>query len=175
MPGYTPTLIVLTDTYLTLADANTYLNSHYVSTDPKLLAWLTLSNPDCEILLRKATQLIERQVYIGFKAWATQLMEFPRAIYTDNGIVGLPLNNMFLGREWYVQPSVPQPVLDAECEIAIDLVAGISERLELQRQGVRKIVLGGLTEMYAGETNDIYSFEARRLLAPFKAGSVSIV
>ena len=48
------TLIVNKDTYITLEEANTYLSQHYVSTDPLLIQWNSLSDNDKEVFLRRA-------------------------------------------------------------------------------------------------------------------------
>ena len=161
-------LIVNTDTYILTTDCSTYLAAHYISTDTKLLAWTALSSDNKDILLRKAAQIIDRQPLTGFKALATQTMEFPRAIYTDNGVTGL--NNMFYGDEWYIEPSAPDAVKYAQCEIAIELVGGVSAREELQRDGVKSFSLGNLSETYSGAQNNIISYEAKQLLAPYMGG-----
>ena len=167
-------LVVLTDSYISQIDATAYVSGHYATTDIKHTTWDALSSDDKDAYLRKAAQIIDRQPFIGFKALLTQTMEFPRAIYTDNGVVGLPQNNMFYGDEWYIQTDVPDIVKYAQVELALELSIGISKRTELQRQGVKSFSIGSLSENYGSGKENALPYEAKCLLAPFLAGSVRI-
>lgn len=160
-------LIVLTDSYISVANSDIYLSANYISTDAKLIAWNALSDANKEVLLRKATQIIDRLPFVGTKSTTTQLLEFPRSLYTNN-------LDYYDDSSVYVQPDPPQNVLDAQCEIAFDLGQGTNDRAELQRQGVKSFSLGKLSESY-GSVKDITSFEGRRLLAQFTAGGVRII
>lgn len=166
-------LVVGTDTYISVTDASTYLAANYVSTDAKLTAWTALSSTDKEVLLRKATRIIEQQKIVGFKAYTTQTLAFPRAIWTDIVPNDLPVPSQELYGHWYIQPVVPDAVKYAECEIAIDLVSP-STRKELQRQGVKSFSLGSLSESYGNGSINSLPYEARQLLQPYIAGSVAI-
>ena len=165
-------MVVGTDTYLTLADANIYLNANYATTDPLLVAWTALTDPDREAYLRKARQTIDRQPIVGYKAIYTQALAFPRTIYTEYGaLLGQTINLMHVNN-WHTQTTVPTEVLDAQCEIALQLASGTPKRVELQRQGVRSFSIGKLSETYVGAGNRIVSDEAKELLAPFLARAV---
>lgn len=168
-------LIVGTDSYLLLADADAYLSAHYATTDPLMIAWTALTDANCEAYLRKACQQIDRQPLVGFKAVSTQALAFPRTIYSEYGPAYVNSAYIPYGDNWYVQSSVPAEVLNAQCEIALSLASGISERVELQRQGVKSFSLGKLSETYSGTQNRVVSQEAKELLAPYLAGSVRIV
>jgi len=159
------TLTVNTDSYISLADSDTYLAKSYLSTDPKLIAWTALSDGDCEILLRKAAQLIDRQPLQGNKSVYTQVMAFPRINRIHDP--SLP--------DYYTNTVVPDAVKHAQCEIAIEMCSGVSERVKLQRQGVKSFSIGSLSESYSGALNNVLSYEAKQLLAPYLAGSVRIV
>ena len=166
-------LIVGTDSYLILADADTYLSTHHVSTDVDMVVWTALTDANCEALLRRATSIIDRLPLVGVLSDSTQTLAFPRNIYTEVG--GLPnASSIIWDRHWYVQPGVPQAVKDAQCEIALSLCMGIPKRAELQRQGVKSFSLGTLSETYGGNTNDVLSYEAKQLLAPYLLGSARI-
>jgi hypothetical protein len=166
-------LTVGTDSYISLEDANTYLNGYHLSTDADMVAWAALSDEHCEILLRRAARLIDRQPLRGVKALTTQSMAFPRAIATLYG--SMNLNTYFYGDEWFVQSAVPEEVKQAQCEIALDMTNGVSERVKLQREGVRSFSIGHLSENYVGQTNEVLPIEAKTLLAPYLGGGVSIV
>lgn len=164
------TLIVDSDTYISLADSKTYATAHKISTDTLLIAWNTLTDGDKEILLRKATQIIDRQPLTGIRTIWNQTLEFPRYIYSD--IDNYDIRSMY-GYPLITIPIVPDAVKYAQCEIALSLITGISERVQMQREGVRSFSLGGLSEAYVGGQNRL-CFEAMELLAPYLARSVSI-
>lgn len=166
-------LTIGTDTYISLDDAQDYLSENYISTDEKLIAWNALSDMDKEILLRKALKTIEAQPYVGFKACSTQTLEFPRALYTS-----IPQDiyapSQIWPDNWYVQSEVPSAVKYAQCEIAFETASGTSNRVKLQRQGVKSFSLGNLSETYSGASNSIVSHEAKELLKPYIGGGYRI-
>lgn len=167
-------ITVNTDTYISLSDCEAYLAANYISTDAKYVAWIALSESNKEILLRKAAKLIDRQPLQGFKAISTQTMMFPRIIYTDITSNVLNPNAVLQGSNWYIQSAVPDAVKHAQCEIALQLAQGTSERAELQRQGVMSFSIGNLSESFKGGSYSIPSFEAKELLAPFIGGGFRI-
>lgn len=165
------TLIVDSDTFISLADAKTYATAHKISTDTILIAWNALADTDKEILLRKATQIIDRQPLAGIRAIWNQTLEFPRVTYSDYQ------SDIWHSPDWWyplaLTLTVPDAVKHAQCEIALSLVAGTSARVQMQREGVRSFNLGGLSESYVG-TQTRLCFEAMELLAPYLARSVQI-
>ncbi len=169
-------LTVGTDTYISLTDADAYLAANYLSTDTKLIAWVALTDANCEVLLKKAAKTIDRQAFIGQKKVSTQTMAFPRAYYnwpysyyTYNTV------NLYFDQDWYVESAVTNDVKYAQCEIAITEASGVSDRQQLQREGVKSFSIGKLSENYgSGSANAIYSVEAREYLKPYLAGSVAI-
>lgn len=167
-------LTVNTDTYISIADCSTYLAANYLSTDTKLTAWTALTDANKEVCLRKAARIVDRQPFVGFKETTTQLMEFPRYIYTDSGMYNVSeLDVRFINDDWFLQTSVPNAVKYAQCEIALELAQGssdASERSELQAQGVKSFSLGKLSETYSGKVNPVISSEARSMLAIFSGG-----
>ena len=168
-------ITVNTDTYISLADAETYVSGQYISTDAKYTAWDALSDGDKEILLKRAAKLIDRQPLIGIKAASTQTMEFPRAIYTEYKRRDLPILTTHFDSDWYIQTETPDAVKHAQVEIALTATQDSPKRIELQRQGVKSFSLGKLSESYgSGSDVRILSQEARELLMPYLAGSVSI-
>ena len=168
-------ITVDTDTYISLADAETYTAENYLYTDRKRVEWNKLLDNEKEILLRRAAKVIDRQPLIGIKAVSTQDMEFPRAIHTDYKRRDLPILNTHFYSDWYIQTETPDAVKHAQVEIALTATQDAPKRVELQRQGVKSFSLGKLSESYgSGSNNAIVSHEARELLKPYLAGSVSI-
>lgn len=176
-------LTVGTDTYIGLADANTYLSAHHLSNDPALVAWNALSDDDNEVLLRQAASIIDKQPLVGFRVGLTQALEFPRYLYTDDRTYQTNLRPVYdfygttvqyVGDNLFMQTAVPQSVKDAQCEIAVELALGVNPRVEMQRNGVKSFSVPGLSETYTGGFNKIVSDRARELLAPYLGGGFDI-
>ena len=155
-------LTVGTDTYLSLVDADEYVDENFVTADAKYIAWKALTKSDAEVLLRKSARIIDMQPVQGYKVSSIQTMSFPRVMWTDavNG---------------FTQYDVPDAVKYAQVEIALSLAQGNSEeRSDLQAQGVKSFSLGNLSETYAGKSGGVISQRAKELLAPFLGGGFRI-
>lgn len=169
------TLTVGTNTYLSLADAETYFATRLFSTD-----WTGTDDIKSQALIM-ATKKIDRQILKGIKATQTQALQFPRAFYVDDSYsrqIGLTIDNIH-GEGWYVETSVNQRIKDAQCEEAIALLAAgttANKRAELQAQGVKSFTLGGLSETYMGQKSGTYllSLTAKELLNYATSGGVRI-
>lgn len=168
-------LTVGTDTYISLADCESYLAGQYIVTDTKYSAWLFLTSADREILLRKAARLIDRQPLQGYKYLTNQAMAFPRFLYTEYDMSEADLHPLLRANGFYCDGSVPDEIKYAQCEIAVQMTQASSERMEMQRQGVKSFSLGSLSETYSGVKNGgIDSYEAIQLLAPYAGGGFRI-
>jgi hypothetical protein len=167
-------LTVGTDTYISVADTDAYVAGRYVSTDAKYTAWTTLSDANKEVYLRRAASIIDRQPLVGVKVFDTQTMQFPRAIHSDyRGGPSTP--RLALSGAWYVQSVVPDTVKYAQVEIALQEAVGVSARLAAQRDGVKSVTLGKISETYRDTADtDIPCREAKALLRPYLATSVGI-
>ena len=71
-------MVVGTDTYVTVDEADAYAITHYRSTRPERLRWTALSEDDKTILLRDACSSMEQLPFQGRKAEIGQLLSFPR-------------------------------------------------------------------------------------------------
>ncbi len=132
--------------YVTTAEADAYFAKHLFGA-----AWTEATNK--EAALATATRAIDRQLLRGRKADPSQDLAFPR----------------------YPDTAVPQAVKDATCEEALALLERSTERMKLQREGVRHASIGGMTEIYHdGAGRGLISPEARDLLRPWLAGAVPI-
>ena len=176
-------ITVNTDTYISLEDADTYVEENYVSTSTEYTTWSALSNSDKEIYLKNSTKKIDRGIYRGIKAVSTQTLEFPRALKTFYRREDYPNLNILLDGDWVIETEVNQRVKDAQVEEAITLAIDggtTSKRLELQRQGVKSFQLGDLREEYGTgvatttSTTKLSSIKAKELMDYYLAGSVGI-
>lgn len=105
-------LTVGTDTYVTLADAETYATEHFIGDDKT--TWDGASDADKEAALRQATQYIDAKFhdrFVGFIQSTAQALEWPRASAVDRS-----------GRSL---TGTPDAVKDATVELAKErIVAG---------------------------------------------------
>ena len=174
-------LVVGTDTYISQADATTYVGANYPTTSTEYTTWTALSSNDKDLYLRKACKKLDRQILRGIKAFDTQTLEFPRAIRTDYYNTNYPNTTLRFTADWVVEGSVSQSVKDAQVEEAITIATyGIqaNKRIELQNQGVKSFSLGSLSESYSGRkagATRLLSNEAIELLKYYICGGVGIV
>ncbi|AEG14703.1 hypothetical protein Desku_1116 [Desulfofundulus kuznetsovii DSM 6115] len=161
--------------YLTLAEADAYFNTH-LQRD----TWFSYLPEERSRALAEATRIIDSLPYAGRVAVPGQPHAFPRAFPAsfllppseqsfDHLLYGL--------RPYYVQPAVPQRVLDAVCEVALHLLASQNDsRRKLQEAGVTRFSLGELSEEYGPVgLKQLLGSAAYRLLQPYLAGSVACV
>ena len=114
------TLIVGTDTYVTLAEADEYFASSLKADD-----WDALSDATKEILLKSAVRRMEGKPYLGTKQVESQALEFPR--YFDNAIFD----------------GTPDDIKSAQCEIALSLYQNQDNKiLQAKAMGLTSISLG---------------------------------
>lgn len=103
------TLVVGTNTYIDLADAETYLEGS-INTS----AWDAKSTDEKNRLLVSATRYLDRQDWVGEKTSDVQALDWPRTGVTD------PDGNAV------DDSTVPQFILNAECELAAAMAADSS-------------------------------------------------
>lgn len=168
-------LTVGTDTYISVADTTTYISGNYATTEAEYIAWTALSETNKDIFLKRACRKIDRQKFQGVKAVSTQTLEFPRAIrskyyFADN-------TSFIYNRDWVTQTEVPASVKYAQVEEAIAMASGTSDRIRLQREGVKSMKLGNLSESYDKnpESFALLSQEAKELLSVYLIGAVAII
>lgn len=122
---------VSTDTYVTVAEADTYVLTRYRSISTARTRWTALPESDKEILLKDACGVMEQLPFHGYKAKDGQLLAFPRQ----------------------GQDEVPEAVKAAQVEIALWLSDDASQaeaekRRALQAQGVTTFSIDDLSETY---------------------------
>lgn len=141
----------MTDPYVTVSDANAYF-----ANDPGAAAWNAASASVKLVMLRKASDAIDRQLLKGKRVSLSQSRAFPRVM------------------TFQTQIEVPQRVLDATCEEANELLKRLgSPRLTLQREGVSSASFDGSSESFReGSGHRLLSVVARELLKYDLAGPI---
>lgn len=151
--------------YVTLDEANTYVEEHYLSTETQRQNWEVLEDPDKAILLRRSFQVIELLPFTGHKSSPSQPTAFPRCPCTK----------------------VPEAIKYAQIEQA--LVATDDEASEeaahyakLWQWGVSSYTIGNLHESLGNgsygagalRTAGVTSAAASKFLTPFIQGGFNI-
>jgi len=170
-------ITVGTDTYITVAEADTYIASWYISTDTQRVAWTALATADKEVLLRNATEALEQLKFIGAKYDSAQTLSFPRGYYQ--------------GQEYYrlyddyvSDGTVPDEIKNAQAEEAIELASptASTDAAEIRNGYVKSYSIGKLSETYRlsdptgnGLLTIIKSLKAQRILLRYLSGGFEIV
>lgn len=147
--------------YVTLQEADTYISTHYVSTDELRVGWEALSSEDKSALLARSFQALELLPFAGRKLKSEQTTAFPR----------------------WPQQEVPEAIKWAQIENALAKSdtstaeeAKYYERLWMY--GVESYSIGNLSErtstgsysVQGAQATGIVSVEADRLLRPYLGG-----
>lgn len=125
-------LIIGKDSYITLEEANTYIQMHYMSSDSLRISWEALDTADREIALRNSFVQINRLPFTGRPADSSQSLPFPR--------YNTPTSSMYDVKCAQVENAVQQ--LDKY------MSDEIQQRKMLQRAGVKKYMIGDLSEEF---------------------------
>lgn len=147
------------DSYVSLEDAEEYILNHVEDKEK----WNTLTDMQKEVFLIKATQNIGKLTYGGKKVNAEQRLEFPRK-YSGHYYGG------------YLIEEVPYEVKNAEIEEALWLANVGSERVKMQKEGVKSFSIGDISETCAKDTisDNAISVNAMELIGKFLIGNVAI-
>ena len=130
------TRINRSNSYAFVEDADTYFAGRYGGS-----AWSALAYATREQLLITATAQIDQLRFVGQKLDAGQKLEFPR--FLRRGNLSLDDDQRFIPRE----------IFEATCEQAFhmnSLGGVISERAQLQAEGITSISIGRVSESYSG-------------------------
>ena len=152
--------------YVDVAYADEYVNTHFLSVDERRLNWEVLDNNDKEVLLQRSFEAIECLPFVGRKTNPDQPNAFPR----------------------YPFEEVPEAVKYAQVENAITLSdSSASEDAafyeKLWQYGVEAYSIGNLSERTSSgawgrnvtaSSSGVISAKAINLLKPFLNGSYNI-
>lgn len=123
------------DTYLDIIEADTLVESNFLSDEATRVIWEALSNADKEVLLVRGTRDVDSALYRGTQQLykSLQPLNFPRII----DCIVVPVNdNIKLA-------TIEQAVsYKGNSNNSSDL------RKKLQAQGVKKVSIGKITEEY---------------------------
>lgn len=114
------TLIVGTNSYLSLADAEAYFAARLRAT-----AWASASDADKETALLQACRAIESLVpnWEGAPTVTGQALQWPRMEVPNRRTGGRTSGWPYDGYAYYDMTAMPQPLTDAQCEEALELLA----------------------------------------------------
>lgn len=138
-------LTVGTNSYISVANADAYFADRLYASE-----WIGATSGDKEKSLLMSRRVIDRQVFVGSRTSDDQLLAWPRAGVSDIS-----------------SATVPQAILDAQCELALaflreDLTADDGTR------GVRRLQAGSVAIEYDGRAPSRNLPDAvSAILAPF--------
>ena len=126
-------LIEGVDTYITIAEANDYVNKYFLTTDPLRVQWDALPENDKEVYLRRSFDQINQLPFTGAPKSPCQTLPFPRKCN-------------FTAQDM-------QNVKYAQAEQAIALSDTVAaqetvDRIKLRRAGVVQYTIGDLSEKF---------------------------
>lgn len=160
-------LTVGTDTYISLADAETWATEHLLGS-PKT-AWDAASDPEKEAALRNATEFIDRTFdgrWVGVsKADSDQVRTWPRNFVVDN-----------LGRS--VEPdTIPAAVEDTTARLAADLVTEMPDDAKDRGGAIKREKVGELEVEYmdGARSGKSYPYLRRMLNHLLRPGANRVV
>lgn len=144
-------LVVGDNSYITVAEADAYVQENYLSSSTEYQQWQALSEEDKEVLLRRGASLIDGLPLRGIKASKDQKMAFPRILppHLDR------FDGCFALHPTEKDLVVPQEVKDSQALQAMDFLSSaetldVATRARLARQGVKSFKIGDLSETLDG-------------------------
>lgn len=124
-------LVIGENSYITVEEATTIINSYMLPSDPLRVAWTAASNSDKEILLLQSCLQLERLPYTGRKKDKTQSLSFPR-------------------QDGNMQPIKLAQAFQAAFLTDYGQQEEMSLRRQLQNAGVKSYKIGNLQETFGG-------------------------
>lgn len=128
-------MVVGTDSYVSIEEANTIVSETYLSDEVERTTWESLSDTDKEILLKRATRDIDTLMFRGTQVQlkSVQLLKFPRVI----DCIIVEINNYIKGACVFQAISYKTSSKSKS-----------NLRKELQSQGVTSVSIGKISESY---------------------------
>lgn len=106
------------NTYVSLQDADDYINEHYQKHHPLRVHWSVLEDTEKQTYLLQSTAQIEKLPFIGRKAFITQSMAFPR-VRERRAFASMLEFRLTYGVTTEI---IPTSVKQAEIENALDII-----------------------------------------------------
>lgn len=158
----TPQLILNTNSYVTLEEANEYVETHYLSSSPEYKAWFDENRPESDkiVALIASARALNNLRYKGRKVVPGQPLAFPRVLVTLPGIAYIPFVSQYFDSSLYEGVSSQDGGLSAAKEAQIvnavahlslnpTIVADVTERTV---KGILARRSGSVSESYANST-----------------------
>lgn len=136
-------LVVGTNSYISVANANTYFED-LIHAD----SWASATSETRSKALITATKMLDRRYWAGtkYQAAPTQVLDWPRSGITDPEGVEV------------AEDTVPQFILDATCELALALVEDSSLQSAEDSDSIRSIRTGTVSvEFFGSKATDFMS------------------
>jgi len=150
----------VTDSYITTIEAA----ETYFASDPRATAWLALTDALKTWYLQRATKIIDRIPYQGYKLTSSQAREFPRKYSPSYPLSESPWGSTSTEDAYgyiYMSSSVPDEVEDACCEEALALYL---HQVDPMAQEVRKMqARGAVSASIGGEGSESWQPGARHI------------
>lgn len=142
-------LIVGTNSYMTLEEANELVSSSYLSSSKEREYWNSLSDDDKTILIINATDKVDIQqmCYIGIKRDSKQNMEWPRVIH---------------GKETECPWSIKKGLI---LQLLTDKMEEQTSEFKLKEMGVKSFADGGGGKIEFANSSDSVSNMSRNKLS----------
>ena len=138
------------NTYVTLADANTYFEGHAFAA-----TWDAETDANKNIALAHATRILDRIAWAGIKGSTsssalTQALAFPRRWVPtlEYGAAPEYISADFIDTSvgYYDEDTIPTPIVRATCELALELVkAGTSDPFEQDASRIKSETIGPIS------------------------------
>ncbi len=148
------------NTYASRATCDAFAESRLYST-----AWTSATDANKDAALVQATRTIDQEIqFAGYRANELQALQWPRAECPDPdappvGGYGGMVHPRFSSGQFVDSTIVPRAIVDACCELAIQMLAG-DRTGDSQAEGVKRIDLAGAIEI------EFKSGESAPLLIP---------
>lgn len=113
------------NSYASMDEAETYLDSRL-----NIVAWFDAGPDDRKRALLMAAQRLDRENWLGNRATSTQRLAWPRADVRKVDSVGIGFSGYSWDFGWgesYSTTEIPQPVKDAQCELALAYLEGFDD------------------------------------------------
>ena len=136
------------NSYITLADANTYFEARLHVT-----VWTDSDEDTKNRALVMATKRINQEVFYGDRETATQALAFPR------------INLGYLDGV-YLDSTIPEMLKEAQCELALHLLSTDMSKPSVDTSNLQEVQVGSLKAKYIVDKNDNVS-QSYDTLPPF--------
>jgi len=129
--------VITTDnSYVTLAEANTYFDNRL-----NITTWSSADDDTKTRALLQATRRLNYEKYYGDRVSGTQALPFPRI--NIGYIDGVLIDN-----------TIPQQIKDAECELALYMLSTDMSKPSVNLSNIEEVQAGSVRVKYVADDND---------------------